>query len=215
LSRVLACHAQRPDPEVIDKTAAALRAGQVVVMPTETQYALSIRADQRWALDRICAIKKRSEIAKTALFVKDLKMVELFCHINRSARRLSRCFLPGPLTLILPGKEGQRSVASEFLSDDGFGVRLSSSPVIAAVMVRVPFPVTATSANISGSKVGRTAEEIRDELGEAVDLYLEAGPCPSPTPSTVVRVADDVTVLRPGIISEEDIFACLEEGGDR
>jgi L-threonylcarbamoyladenylate synthase len=212
LSRVLICDPANPDGSVIDETVAALIGGSVVVMPTETQYSLSIRADRETAPQKISAAKKRSESEKVALFVKDMDMARRFCEINEMAQKLADRHLPGPLTLVLPSKKNQDMVAAGFLSGDGFGIRISSSPLIAAVMNKTPFPVTATSANISGEITSDTIDKIQEALGEAVDLYLDAGPCRGIIPSTVVKVADSVTILRHGIIPDAEIRNCLGEG---
>jgi L-threonylcarbamoyladenylate synthase len=211
LSRILACDPVRPDSKVIDQAATALVDGLAVVMPTETQYSLSVRADHDRALKKICAVKKRLETVKAALFIKDLEMARHFCEVNETARKLAHKFLPGPLTLILPGRKDQTVIAPGFLSADGFGIRISSSPIIAAVMERVPFAVTATSANISGREASATIADIEQSLGDSVDLYLDAGPCRSMVPSTVVKVAETVDILRVGKISESEITRCLEE----
>jgi L-threonylcarbamoyladenylate synthase len=211
LSRVLVCDTDKPDLSVIETAVAALNDGSVVVMPTETQYSLSVRADDENAMTKICAVKRRSETVKAALFIRDIQAARPFCRINRAAEKLAARFLPGPLTLVLPGISGQETVAPEFLSEAGFGIRISSSPVISAVMERVSFAVTATSANLSGQNAAMNIADIRRSLGDAVDLYIDAGPCRSSTPSTVVQVDDRITILRPGAIAEAEILRTLEE----
>lgn len=212
MSRRLSCDAVHPDNEVIEQVAEALTDGQTVVMPTETQYALSIRASVDNALEKICHIKQRKEGLSVALFVQDIQMAERFCDISDMAKKLADRFLPGPLTLVLPGKKGQTDVAAGFLSPHGFGIRVSSSPIVKAIMGRVAFPVTATSANISGRTTPQTVPEISRLLGDLVDLYLDAGPCRAVTPSTVVKADDDVTILRHGVIPEREIRRFLEGG---
>lgn len=208
---MLACYPAKPDVSVINETVTALKNDLVVVMPTETQYSLSVRSDHDSALSKICSIKQRSVIAKMALFVKDLDMAQQFCEISEAAKKLTAAFLPGPLTLVLPEKQGQNAVDPGFLSEDGFGIRISSSPVISAVMEKVPFAVTATSANISGKMTPDSVSDINLVLGDSVDLYLDAGPCHGVIPSTVVKVADTVAILRHGVISESEIMRCLQE----
>jgi L-threonylcarbamoyladenylate synthase len=210
---MLACDPVRPEVDVIEETAAALTRGSVVVMPTETQYSLSIRADQDIAFAKICLIKERSETLKTSLFVKDLNMARQFCEVSKVAENLAECHLPGPLTMVLPARKDQDVVANGFCSPEGIGIRISSSPVIAAVMDIVSFPVTATSANISGRVTPDSIAEISRDFGDAVDLYLDAGPCRGRIPSTVVKANDSVTILRPGLIPETEIRRCMDEGG--
>jgi L-threonylcarbamoyladenylate synthase len=169
LSRRLSCDAVNPDNEVIEQVAEALTDGQTVVMPTETQYALSIRASVDDALEKICRIKQRKEGLSIALFVQDMQMAERFCDISDVAKKLADRFLPGPLTLVLPGKKGQTAVAAGFLSPLGFGIRVSSSPIVKAVMGQIAFPVTATSANISGQSSPSHYKEIDDVIINSVD----------------------------------------------
>lgn len=211
MSRIVSCHAARPDNHVIDEIIETLEQGAAVVMPTETQYALSMRADRADTPEKIGRIKRRAAVIRAALFVKDIKMAEQFCRVSKTAVRLAERFLPGPLTLVMPGKENQTAVAAGFLSEHGFGIRISSSPTIAAVMAKASFAVTATSANISGVMTPATVAEIAGELGERVALYVDGGPCRGVVPSTVVKVNDDMEILRHGIIGEAEIRHYLEE----
>ncbi|MCK5125976.1 MAG: threonylcarbamoyl-AMP synthase [candidate division Zixibacteria bacterium] len=212
MSRTIKCDPANPDSGIIDSIVSVLDAGQVVVMPTETQYSLSIRADITTALDQICGIKKRDRQLLPALFVKDIDMARQFCEINTTAEILAKSFLPGPLTLVVPMKSGQNVVPEKFASDLGFGLRISSSPVLKAVMNRVDYPVTATSANISGLMPDTNIREISKLLGEQVALYIDAGLLRCKIPSTVISAGDEISILRQGIIAKSEIEKSLKEG---
>jgi L-threonylcarbamoyladenylate synthase len=205
LSRILRCNPARPEKAVLSAVVEALSAGSVVVLPTETQYSLSVRADTDGMLERICRIKKRDKSLMPAMFVKDLEMAKRFCEINAVAEKLAAKYFPGPLTLIISEKKDQSFVSRDFLSDYGFGVRVSSSPVIARVMERVPFPVTATSANISGRLTPPSVRQISQIMGDEVDLYLDGGLCRAATSSTVLKLNNGVDILRHGQIPEAEI----------
>ena len=209
MSRIVKIDAIVVDSKVIDSAAEILAGGGAVVIPTETQYGLALRADGADAAERLGRIKKRRRAQTAALFVKNIPMAERFCKFGPAARRLAETFLPGPLTLVLPGRPGQTAVSPAFCSPDGFGIRISSSPVVAALMDKVDFAVTATSANISGRMTPPTIEEIVRDLGDAVALFIDGGPCRGVIPSTVVKATDEVSVLRPGLISEREIMAVL------
>lgn len=213
MSRILSCDPARPDAGIVWDVVGVLNAGNAVVIPTETQYGLLLRADREDAFVRLQQIKKRPEARKPALFVKDLEMAEKFCEISAVARALADRYLPGPLTLVLPPRAGQTSVPPQFLSADGFGIRLSSSPLVAAVTRHLSFPATATSANVSGEICPATVSEIQTIFGDAVNLYLDGGPCRGIVPSTVVKVAEGVEILRHGIISEAEIKSFLQTAG--
>lgn len=200
-----------PDAPIIEEAVAELRSGNAIVLPTETQYSLSVRADRRDVLETIGKIKKRDFARKSALFVKDMKMASQFCDISETALILARKFLPGPLTMVLPAKVNQKAVDEKLASNDGFGIRISSSPVIRQVVDSLDFPITATSANISGGLPHVTVADIMEELGELVTLYVDGGACPGRTPSTVIKVADELEILRPGQIPESELRNYLKE----
>jgi L-threonylcarbamoyladenylate synthase len=181
-------------------------------MPTETQYALSLRADQSGAVTMIRRIKRRDTAMTSALFVRKFEDAEKFCSSTLLARKIADRFLPGPLTLVLPPLQDQQAIPEDFVSERGIGIRVSSSPLVQAVMEEVGFPVTATSANISGELTSRTIDTIRAALGDLVDLYVDGGPCGGVTPSTVVHVNDTATLLRHGVISEAEIETVVGGG---
>ncbi len=208
----MVCNPANPEPETIMQAARALVDGQAIVVPTETQYGLAIRADRPDAPEKINRIKRRNETLPVALFVKDVQMGERLCEFSNTAHLLADRFLPGPLTLVLPPRKGRETAAAGFVSAEGIGIRISSSPLVTAIMRKVDFPVTATSANLSGQRTPSTVSEIQKELGDAVTLYLDGGPCRGLIPSTVVRVNGGVHVLRPGVISESEIRMALTEG---
>lgn len=212
MSIVIACDPIAPDAETIRRAANTLTEGGAVVLPTETQYGLSVRADRPDAPEKIIRIKKRNKARPVALFVKDIGMAELFCEVTDTARKLAARFLPGPLTLIMPVRSGQTAAAAAFASPDGFGVRISSSPVVKAVMNLVTFPVTATSANLGGNRTPATVAEIKKELGDEVDLYLDGGPCRGLIPSTVVKAGDRTEIVRHGVIADAEIRSATNEG---
>ena len=213
MSRVIRCDPRYPDDTVLNKAAEVLDSGGVIVIPTETQYGLAIRADRDGTLDKICRLKKRDANLRPALFVKDIEMAENFCIMNNDARRLADNFLPGPLTLVLAPVEGQASVSRDYLSDDGYGIRISSSPVVAGIMNRLAFAVSATSANISGQQTPTGITEIEKLFGDDVELYLDGGLCRAKTPSTVVKVNGGIKILRHGQIAEKVIKESLSTGG--
>lgn len=210
MSRTLQCDPAHPDPAVVAQIVQALTSGQAVVCPTETQYGLLLRADNT-ALATLSQIKNRSEQTKPALFVSSLESAESFCEISPLARKLADKYLPGPMTLVLPSREGQNVAPIDFQSEDGYGIRISSSPLIASVMAKVSFPVTATSANASGVLTPQTIGEIVAMLGDRIDLYIDGGACRSIIPSTVVKVSNQVTILRHGLIPEAELRTFLRQ----
>lgn len=206
--------AAAPD-ESIGRAIAALRAGEVVVYPTETFYGVGADAFAPAALERIFAIKGRDAARTIALIAHDeAAAFAIAREVPDTARRLARAFWPGPLTLVMPAREGLP--AALVGPDGGVGVRVSSHPVARALAQGLGRPITATSANRSGGAPARTIAQARAALGDTVKVFVEGGTLAGGAPSTVVRCdRAGWRVLRAGVISPDEIEAALSTGDSR
>ncbi len=178
----------------IETAGAALDAGGVVLVPTDTVYGLACRAAFPAAVDRIFAMKGRPADKRLPYLLADAEQVETFVNsVPRRARRLMARFWPGALTLVL-GAEG-RTVA----------LRVPDHEALRAVLRRAAGPVQATSANKSGEPATVRFEEAFAAVGAHVDVAIDGGTASRSRESTLVQVTDDgvVTVLREGAISRD------------
>lgn len=197
-----------PDPVPIERAAAVLRSGGVVVFPTDTLYGLA--ADPRLgdAVARVFAIKGRPAGQPLPLIAADARQAQERIVLSGLGRRLSDRFWPGPLTIVgdaLPGlAEGV---------DGGTGtlaVRVPAHDVARRLAAALGCALTSTSANPSGGAAPRTAAEAAEALGERVDLVVEAGPAPGGLPSTIVDArVDPPRLIREGAIPFERILLTL------
>ncbi len=180
------------DPAAIRRAADLLRAGELVIVPTETVYGVAARADSPAALAKLCAAKGRDEAKRIALFAADLAAARAAgAQADEIAERLAAAFWPGPLTLVLPAAAGE-----------WIGFRCPDHSVALAWLRALDGIVPAvTSANRSGAPAAKTAAEAWDALAPHVALALDAGPVAVGAASTVVKVAGGaVDILRPGPI---------------
>ncbi len=186
----------------------ALKAGELVVYPTETFYAIGADAFSAVALRRLFRVKKREPERPVGLIAADAAMAfSVAREIPIDARRLADAFWPGPLTIVLPARD---DIAPELAGPDGVGVRVSPNPVARALSAGIGRPITATSANLSGAAPASTVEQARAALGEKVKVYLEGGKLAASAPSTVVAVGGSGwKIVRLGAISEDQIAAAL------
>jgi len=169
---IVALDFRTPDPEAISQAIVILKAGGLVVAPTETRYGLLGRADKAEVVEKVYRLKGRPLARPMAMFVTSFETIAHYAELNSLAQFLAKQFLPGPLTLILKAlAEGEIPVAR----DGKIGIRISSMPVIQRITEKVGFPLTATSANASGSSDLNTITQIQQALGNGVDLYLESG----------------------------------------
>jgi L-threonylcarbamoyladenylate synthase len=190
----------------------ALRAGELVVYPTETFYALGADALSKAALARLFAAKGREPGQPVALIAADIAMAFAFAReIPPVARRLADMFWPGALTLVVPARD---DLPAELVgAGGGVGVRVSPHPIAHALAAELGRPITATSANLADGAPARTLAEARGALGEKVNVYLEGGTAPGGAPSTVVAVRNsEWSVLREGAVTARELTAALAEG---
>ena len=193
---------------------AALKAGELVIYPTETFYGLGADPFSAGALKLLFAAKARDAERPVGLIAADTAMAfSIAREISGSARRLADAFWPGPLTLVLPARDG---FAPELVGADGVAVRVSSDPIARALAAGFGKPITATSANASGKAPATTIAEARSAFGAKVKVYLEGGKLTATAPSTVVafsrdesKMRDEVKVIRIGAIAKDQIAAVL------
>jgi L-threonylcarbamoyladenylate synthase len=188
---------------------AALIAGELVVYPTETFYAIGADAFSSAALRRLFRAKEREPGRPVGLIAADTAMAfSVAREVPLEARRLADAFWPGPLTIVMPARDG---IADELAGPDGVGVRVSPNQVARALSAGLGKPITATSANLSGMAPASELDEARAGLGEKVKVYLEGGKLTAPAPSTVVAVnSSGWKIVRVGAISEKQIAAALK-----
>lgn len=185
-----------------------LRAGGVVALPTETVYGLAVNALNPIALERLFDLKGRSRAKPVAVLIGDRAQLRtLAAAVPPTAERLIAHFWPGPLTLLLPAAP---ELPAALVGPGGkVGVRVPSHPVALALARAVPFPITATSANPSGTPSLRRAADVAERLARAggPDLILDAGELPPSLESTVVDLTGaGLAVVRAGAIATEDLL---------
>jgi L-threonylcarbamoyladenylate synthase len=197
------------DPNVLFRSVLEiLRQGGIVALPTDTVYGLIAVATDRAAVDRVYDTKVRDPAQPMPLFVGSVEQAELIADLTPPARVLADRFWPGALTIVVPKKPSFQTRAAA--GGDTVGLRVPADPFLREA-ARQLGPLTGTSANIAGREECHTAAEVRAQLGDAIDLIVDAPISATGTPSTVVDCADPahVRVLREGATSRAAIEAAL------
>jgi L-threonylcarbamoyladenylate synthase len=199
---VIAIDYDVPQEEALAKAVSILRTGGLVVAPTETRYGLLARADFAPALGAVYGVKGRPTSLPTAVFARSAANIWEYGRQTPIAIALAARFLPGPLTLVL---EAICGLKEPVVHEGRIGLRYSPAPVIDRIVASVDFPITATSANISGSGDLETVADIAAALASGVDLFLDCGRLAS-MPSTVVDCSGSSPyIVREGAISGDSI----------
>ncbi len=192
---------------MIHRAVDTIRSGGVVVYPTSMLYGLGADAANPEAVDRVFSIKQRMETNPVSILISRIEELErLVTNVPEAAQNIMNRLWPGKVTLVF--------FASAFLPENltartgKIGIRLPLHPVAKMLLKEAAFPVTATSANLSGEPGCGRIEEMAESILRGADLVLDAGVLAGGIGSTVV----DVTVfppktLREGAVSAEDVQA--------
>ena len=196
----------QPSPEIIAEAAALLREGRLVAFPTETVYGLGADATQGLAVAAIFEAKGRPRFNPLIAHVAGIAAAESIAGLGPIARRLAEAFWPGPLTLVLPHRDGSPVSSLVTTGLDTIAVRIPSHPVALDLLRATSRPVAAPSANRSGHVSATTAAHVAADLGEGVALILDAGPAEHGIESTILDLSsDEPLLLRPGAVTAESI----------
>jgi len=200
------------DQDIADAVA-ALADGQLVAFPTETVYGLGANARNAAAVARLYAAKGRPPDHPVIVHIASADDLPLWAReVPDSARRLAARFWPGPLTLVLKRASGVRDAITG--GQDTVAVRCPAHPLALRLLRALREVgidgVVAPSANRFGRISPTTAAHVREELADSVAMVLDGGPCAVGIESTIVDVSGErPRVLRPGMITAEEIAACL------
>ncbi len=187
----------RKDAQKIERAARAIREGGLVAFPTETVYGVAANARDAQAIERLRRLKRRPDGKPFSVMIAHRERVRRLARsVPRAAEKLMRIYWPGPLTLVLPASDG------EFI-----GVRLPDREEARALVEAASTDLAAPSANRSGGREPKNADDVLEELGSELDLLLDGGEVRG-IPSTVVRVGDEggVTILREGALPADELL---------
>ena len=197
------------DAEAIRKAAGIIRGGGIVAFPTETVYGLGANGYNPLAVARIFEVKRRPSFDPLILHVADPADVrKLVKEIPSSAKKLIERFWPGPVTVVLLKEENIPDIVTAGLPS--IAVRMPDHPMALSLIKQSKCPIAAPSANPFGYLSPTTAEHVREQLGDQVDLILDGGPCTVGVESTIVSFLDGKPrLLRPGGVSLEEIESVI------
>ena len=192
------------DPQAISIAAKIIEQGGLVVFPTDTIYGLAADPWSGQAIQDIYTAKGRPQEKAIPVLIGSLPQLSLITQ-GLSARMLALAtfFWPGPLTLVLPKKEGLPVELSQYAT---LAVRMPDNPFTLALLLQTG-PLATTSANISGTSNPVNTRDVIRQLNGRVDLILDGGSTPGNYASTVVDCTnDDLIILREGPISYDDLL---------
>jgi L-threonylcarbamoyladenylate synthase len=195
--------------ETVDAAIGALRAGETVILPTDTVYGLCVDAYHEAPIRRLLRQKKRPREIPVALVAPDLEvLLDAVPELRGRAAVLARALLPGPYTLVLPNP-AQRYRWLTGMRPETIGVRVPGLPTEAKDVLDGFGAVAATSANVHGGPDPARVEDVPESVLRAAAAVIDAGPLPG-TPSTVVDLTGpEPQILREGAVAAPDAMAAI------
>jgi L-threonylcarbamoyladenylate synthase len=194
-----------PFPITVEEAAALLRAGRLCAFPTETVYGLGADATNADAVLSIYETKGRPRFNPLIIHCADLAMAERFASFSPLARRLAEAFWPGPLSVVLPLRQGHGLADIATAGLETVALRVPDHPLALDLLRAADRPLAAPSANLSGKLSPTTAEQVRQGFAGRVPV-LDGGACRRGVESTIVAVDGDRLIqLRAGALAREDI----------
>jgi L-threonylcarbamoyladenylate synthase len=192
--KIIKIDTEKPEQDKIEFALNLLRDGGTVVYPTDTIYGLGVNIYDENAIKKVFYIKKRSFNKPLSVCVSQISDINRIAYLDKTKRDIINEILPGPFTIILRKKE----FISKLLTAGGekIGIRIPNNRI--CMELTKLFPITTTSANLSGKKPSGSVNEVVEQLDDSVDLILDTGKSENEFPSTVI----DLTLNTPKVVRE-------------
>ncbi len=192
--KIIKISPKNPEWKKIEFARDVLENGGTVVYPTDTIYGLGVSIYDKNAIKKVFHIKKRSFNKPLSVSVSRISDISRIAYLDETHMRVINEILPGPFTIILRKKECVSTLLTA--GEDKIGIRIPNNKI--CMELTELFPITTTSANLSGKKPPESVNEVIEQLDDSVDLILDAGKSENNSPSTVI----DLTVNPPKILRE-------------
>jgi L-threonylcarbamoyladenylate synthase len=169
----------------------------VIAFPTDTLYGVGARAMDPAAVARLYEVKRRPTGQPMVWLVADRAQAERYAVVSSATAELMARFWPGPLTLVLPSRNNESTIA----------VRAPADTVALALLAALGEPIASSSANTAGRPPPIDADQVIAGLGDELDVVLDGGPCRTGQPSTILDVSGAAPrILRDGAIPAAELI---------
>lgn len=193
--------------DAVARCASVVKSGGVVVFPTDTIYGIGCDPYSDQAVERIFAIKGRDEKKPLPVLAYSIKDVERLVSLGRAGGALADKYWPGALTIVAPIVD--RKVSRRVTTDsNGLAVRVPANECILSLLRHCKY-IVGTSANLSGEKPLKSAQEVLDSLLDGYDALLDGGPVEKGIESTIVDITGEPKILREGAIKSKEVMELI------
>ena len=195
--------------KILKKTIISLNEGNVCGLPTETVYGLAGNAYSDKAVKKIFRLKKRPKKNPLIIHYLNINNINQDVVLNGSFFKLYEKFCPGPITFVLKKNKKSKIVSSATTNLNTVAVRFPNHKIIKLILKSTNFPLAMPSANVSSKLSPTSALDVYENFGKKLKIIINGGTSKIGIESTVVDLTGKPKILRPGIISSEDIKKIL------
>lgn len=198
MAQYFAMHVRNPQPRLIAKAVEIVRDGGLMVYPTDSCYALGCQIGDKTAMERIRRIRQVDERHHLTLVCRDLSELGQYAVVDNSQYRMLRAATPGSYTFIL---KATREVPKRLLNPkrNTIGLRVPDHPVVNALLEEMHEPILSSTLILPGDGLPlNDGEEIRERLGQDVDVILDGGSCGIEMTTVVDLTSEMPSIVRQG-----------------
>ena len=193
----LAIHPINPEPRLIERAVEVLRAGGIIIYPTDTVYGIGCSIESKNAIERIHLIKHQKQEKPFSFVCSGLTHISEYALVSNMAFRTMKHLIPGPYTFILPAAKMRQFPKILVSKRRTVGIRVPESPITLALVSGLGHPVLSTSVTLEDGTLLNEPDEIVGHFNNRVEMIIDAGPLHT-GPSTVI----DLTGEQPEILRE-------------
>ncbi len=210
MSQIVIIDPEHINKEEIKKAAHIVRAGGVIVFPTDTFYAVGVNPYDPQAVDKVYQLKRRKVTLPMLLLISEVEdLKQILIETPPSFFPLVKHFWPGPLTIVV--KVANRFPANLKAGGQTLGFRLPHAEIAREIVKQCGFPITGSSANISGQPPSFHVGEVIRQFGTKIDLIIDGGTTTGVRGSTILDLSsDEPIILREGDLPWQEIQAFLK-----
>ena len=194
---VIKIHTENPEPRHLTNAAQTLRAGGVIIYPTDTVYGIGCSIEDKNAIEKIYLIKRQRDDKPFSFVCSDLKHISEYAHVSNPAFKIMKRLIPGPYTFILPAAKMKHLPKILVSKRKTVGIRVPDSAITLGIVRELGHPILSTSVTTESAELLNDPESIIAKFRNSVDMIINGGVLTS-QPSTVV----DLTNEAPEIVRE-------------
>lgn len=192
--KIIKIDGTNPNYDKIRIARMAMKKGSIIIYPTDTVYGIGANVFDEKAILKVFSIKKRALNKPLSICISRIEDIKQVAQMDVKAETVIRNLLPGPFTIILKKNDNISSLLTA--GSDKIGIRIPDNSI--CMDLSKEFPITSTSANLSGYDIPESVEGVLKQLGSSIDIMMDAGICKHGIPSTVI----DMTVYPPKVLRE-------------